>query len=106
MEEKKAKPEHFWFLPHYPVIQINKPNKLPIVFDCAAKHSGVSLNQALMQGPELLNSLVEISTRFWMRLIAAVSDIEKTKFYQVEVYPVDRSFLQFLWRPNGGLRFV
>ena len=102
VEEKNAKPGHFWFLPHHPVIHSNKPNKLRIVFDCAAKHLGVSLNEALMQGPDLLNSLVGALTRFRIGLIAVVSDIEK-RFHQVRVDPVDRSFLQFLWWPNGNL---
>ena len=102
VEEKNAKPGHFWFLPHHPVIHSNKPNKLRIVFDCAAKYLGVSLNEALMQGPDLLNSLVGVLTRFRIGLIAVVSDIEKM-FHQVRVDPVDRSFLQFLWWPNGDL---
>ena len=102
VEEKNTKPGHFWFLPHHPVVHSNKPNKLCIVFDCAAKHLGVFLNEALMQGPDLLNSLVEVLTRFRIGLIAVVSDIEKM-FHQVRVDPVDRSFLQFLWWPNGDL---
>ena len=62
--EKNAKPEHFWFLPHHPVIHSSKPNKLRIAFDCTAKHLRVSLNKALMQGPNLLNSLVGVLTSF------------------------------------------
>ena len=49
VEEKNAKPGHFWFLLYYPMIYSNRPNKLRIVFDCASKHLGVSLNEALMQ---------------------------------------------------------
>ena len=49
VEKKNAQPGYFWFLSHRPVIHINKPNKLRIVFDCAAKHLEISLNEALMQ---------------------------------------------------------
>ena len=102
VEERNDKPGHFWFLPHHPVIYINKPQKLRIVFDCVAKHLRVSLNKALMQGPNLLNSPVGVLTKFRIGLIAVVSDIEKM-FHQVRWDTADRSFLQFLWWPNGDL---
>ena len=50
VEEKHAKPGYFWFLPHHPVIHSNKPNKLRIVFDCAAKHLGVILERSTDAG--------------------------------------------------------
>lgn len=33
-----------WFLPHFPVVNPYKPNKLRIVFDAAAKSHGRCLN--------------------------------------------------------------
>ena len=91
-----------WFLPHHPVINAKKPDKLRVVFDCAAKFMGTSLNQALMQGPTLMNSLVGVLIRFRLKRIALASDIE-AMFHQVRVDPDDRNALKFLWWPEGAL---
>ncbi|XP_071804851.1 uncharacterized protein [Asterias amurensis] len=34
-----------WYLPHHNVTNPNKPDKLRIVFDCAAEYAGTSLNK-------------------------------------------------------------
>ena len=81
-----------WFLPHHPVMNPKKPDKLRVVFDCAAKFMGVSLNDKLLQGPDLLSRLSGILTRFRLKPIALVADIE-AMFHQVKVSPEDRSAL-------------
>ena len=91
-----------WFLPHHPVMNPNKPDKVRIVFDCASHCCGVSLNDLLMQGPQLMNNLVGVLTRFRLENIALVADIE-AMFHQVMVAPEDRDALQFLWWPGGDL---
>lgn len=53
-----------WYLPHHPVIHPQKPDKVRVVFDCAAKFQNVSLNQQILQGPDLTNSLIGVLTRF------------------------------------------
>ena len=53
-----------WYLPHHPVMNPKKPDKVRIVFDCAAELHEQSLNKALLQGPDLTNSLVGVLTRF------------------------------------------
>ena len=94
--------ENIWYLPHQPVINPKKPEKLRVVFDCAARYMGTSLNDQLMNGPHLTNTLVGVLTRFRMEQIALVSDIE-AMFHQVRVKPHDRDLLRFLWWPNGEL---
>ena len=37
-----------------------KPGKVRIVFDCAAKYEGVSLNNQCYKGPDLNNKLVDV----------------------------------------------
>ena len=73
-----------WYLPHHPVVNPNKPDKIRVVFDCAARYDGVSLNSTLLQGPDLANNLIGVQTRFRQEFVAVLADIEG-KFHQVYV---------------------
>ena len=91
-----------WYLPHHPVTHPQKPDKVRVVFDCAAKFQNVSLNQQILQGPDLTNSLTGVLTRFRERSIAVMADIEKM-FYQVRVPTENSKYLRFLWWPGGDM---
>ena len=71
-----------WYVPHHSVVNPRKPEKLRIVFDCDAKHKGLSLNKVLMQRPDFVNSLVGVLTRFRKYPVALVANIE-AMFHQV-----------------------
>ena len=94
--------ELIWYLPHHGVTNSHKPDKVLIVFDCAAKFQGLSLNDTVLQGPDLTNKLVGVLMRFREEPIALVSDIE-FMFYRVKVTPRDRDMLRFLWWKGGDL---
>ena len=83
-----------WYLPHHPV-RHPKKDKLRVVFDCAARYQGTSLNDQLLQGPNLTNTLIGTLLRFREEEIAIVGDIE-SMFYQVRVPETDANFLKFL----------
>ncbi|XP_055631924.1 uncharacterized protein LOC129771856 [Toxorhynchites rutilus septentrionalis] len=53
-----------WYLPLGVVTNPNKPNKIRLVWDAAARVNGVSFNDMLLKGPDLLNSLPVVLTRF------------------------------------------
>ena len=91
-----------WYLPHHPVTNVHKPDKVRIVFDCAAKYNGLSLNDALMKGPHLMNNLTGVLTRFREKEIALVADVE-AMFHQVRVDPMHTNALRFLWWENGNV---
>ena len=84
-----------WYLPHHPVTNINKPGKVRIVFDAAAKYEGVSLNDMLDTGPDLINSLAGLLIRFRKYPVAIVADIE-AMLHQVRVTDRDADSLRFL----------
>ena len=90
------------YIPHHAVYHPRKPNKISVVFDCAATYQGVSLNDTLLQGPDLTNSLMGVLLRFRQEKIAIMGDIA-TMFYQVQVPRSDRDCLRFFWWPNADL---
>ena len=76
-------------------IQPSKPGKVRIEFDFSAKYRGSSLNDKLLQGPDLTNSLVGVLTRFRQEAVALMADVE-AMFHQVKVVPEDCNALRFL----------
>jgi hypothetical protein len=92
----KGREGYTWFLPHHPVLHPRKPDKCRLVYDCAAKYRGVSLNDKVHQGPDLTNGLVGVLFRFRQEPIALMADIQGM-FNQVHVSENDRDALRFLW---------
>ena len=80
----------------------HKPGKIRVVFNCSAKYRCKSLNDLLLRGPDLTNTLFGVLMRFRQERIVLMADIE-AMFYQVRVADVDCTFLRFLWWPDGDL---
>lgn len=97
--ERPSTEPDVWFIPHHPVFNPKK-KKARIVFDCAAKVAGMSLNDAVHTGPDLANSLVGVLLRFRQHEVAVTADVE-AMFHQVRVPPSQRDALRFLWYPEG-----
>ncbi|XP_059048070.1 uncharacterized protein LOC131843444 [Achroia grisella] len=88
-----------WYLPHFPVLHPAKPGKVRPVFDAAARARGTSLNDHLLTGPDLLQSLPGVLMRFRQHPIAVAADIEEM-FLRIEINEEDRDVLRFLWRQH------
>lgn len=94
--------EIVWYIPHHGGYHPRKPGKLRVVFDCSAKFCGISLNDTLLTGPDLINSLIGVLCRFRKETVAVICDIEST-FHQFIVTSEHRTYLRFLWWEHGNL---
>nr|XP_054593643.1 uncharacterized protein LOC129160669 [Nothobranchius furzeri] len=93
-----------WYIPHHAVYHPQK-QKLRIVFDCGAEYKGISLNNQLLQGPNLTSSLVGVLVRFRQEPVALMADI-KAMFHQVKAAEEHTDFLRYLWWPDCDLEQI
>ena len=99
---ESAEAGRVWYLPHHGLYHPKKRDKIRVVFDCSATYDGTSLNDQLLQGPDLANNVTGVLLRFREDEVAFVGDIE-AMFHQVNVPENQRDYLRFLWWPNGDL---
>ncbi len=62
--ESKSTTGRIWYLPHHPVFHAQKPEKVRVVFDCAAKFEDTSLNDQLLHEPDMTNTLIGVLIDF------------------------------------------
>ncbi|XP_049918800.1 uncharacterized protein LOC126401515 [Epinephelus moara] len=94
--------EERWYLPLFGVHHPKKPKQIRVVFDSSAQYKGLSLNDVLLKGPDLNNSLLGVLMRFRKEAVAFTADIEHM-FYCFYVREEDRNFLCFLWFHDNNL---
>ena len=91
--------ERVHYLAHRAVIREEaETTKVRIVFDASCRQSkhSTSLNDCLHVGPSLTPLIFDILLRFRSYKTALVGDIEKA-FLNIEIDPIDRDCLRFLW---------
>ena len=91
-----------WYLPHFPIYHPQKPDQVRVVFDCSDTFEGESMNKHLLQGPDLMNKLVGVLTRFRQEEIAITCDVEQM-FHNFMVSETHRDYLRFLWFEDGDI---
>lgn len=91
-----------WYLPHFDIYHPKKPDQIRIVFDCSAIFQNESLNKHLLQGPDMMNALVGVLSRFRKEETAVTCDIEQM-FHSFHVSPEHRDLLRFLWFKDNNL---
>ena len=89
-----------WCIPHHGVNHSKKPDKIQIVFDCSAEFKGESLNDHLLQGPDLTNTSIGVLSRFCQEPVAFMCDDEQT-FHQFKVNEEHHDCPRALWWENA-----
>lgn len=89
------------YIPHHCVTKDSSTTtKFRVVFDASAKTAnGVSLNDTLMVGPTVQDSLVDILIRFRLHKIAFTADIANM-YRQIKVSEADTEVQRILWRED------
>ena len=98
-ELERTDPSHTWYLPLGVVTTPKKPDKVRLIWDAAAKAAGVSFNDMLLKGPDLLTSLPAVLLRFRQRNVAICGDICEM-FHQIRIRDEDKQYQRFLWRDS------
>ncbi|XP_076230308.1 uncharacterized protein LOC116434332 [Nomia melanderi] len=90
-----------FYLPHHAVIkESSETTKIRVVFDASSKTStGIALNDALLNGPILQDTLYKLLLRFRSHSYVLTADVEKM-FRQIRVHTDDRKYQRILWRDS------
>ena len=87
-----------WYLPYFVTSQVKKR----IVYDGKAKFKGTCVNDIIMPGPDLLNPLLHVLTRFRLGKYALMSDVTKC-FFQIQLPAAQRDLFRLLWFENNDV---
>ncbi|XP_018406480.1 PREDICTED: uncharacterized protein LOC108782657, partial [Cyphomyrmex costatus] len=104
VEENASKsPQDIYYIPHHPIIKSGAlTSKLRVVFDASAlSESGVSLNNKLLVGPQLQDTLCDLLLKFRMHQYVLTADLEMM-YRQILVRKQDRDLQRILWRSNSN----
>ncbi|XP_056017477.1 uncharacterized protein LOC130053871 [Ostrea edulis] len=83
--------EEVWYIPVFGVYHPKKRDQIRCVFDSSAKFEGVSLNDVMLSGPDLVNNLITVLMRFKKEPVAVMADIQQM-FYCFTVREDHRNF--------------
>ncbi|XP_058448642.1 uncharacterized protein LOC131428613 [Malaya genurostris] len=101
-ELQSTEASRVWYLPLGLVQNPKKPDKLRLIWGAKARVGGVSLNDMLLKGPDLLVELISVLLRFRQGEIAVVGDI-KEMFHQISVRNEDKQSQRFVLRMQPEL---
>ncbi|XP_058456561.1 uncharacterized protein LOC131433958 [Malaya genurostris] len=89
-----------WYLPLGVVTNPNKPGKIRLIWDAAAKVGGISFNSKLLKGPDLLSPLPQVLSQFRQFPVAVCGDIMEM-FHQIKIRFPDCQSQRFLFRDHA-----
>ena len=87
-----------WYLPYFVTSQVKKR----IVYDGKSEWQGRCVNDVLMSGPDLLNPLVHLLTRFRRGKFGLMADVTMC-FFQIALPESQRDLFRILWFENDNI---
>ncbi len=105
VEGDRKKLSYVWYLPHFPVVRIDRTTtKIRPVLDGAARVALSSgdrkgLNDCVHVGPKVINDLCVVLLRFRANPIAIGGDVQEM-FLQIQMEEQDRQYHRFLFREH------
>ena len=88
------------YLARRPIIRKDEETtKIRVVFDASCSNNGLTLNDCLYSGPNLLSKIFDILLRFRLNYIALLAEI-KQAFLNIEISSEHKDYLRFLWYKN------
>lgn len=93
-----------YFIPHHHVVKESSiTTKLRVVFNASSKTtSGVSLNDLLSKGPQLLKPVSNVLLKFRSHRFGVIADVEKM-YRQIRVKKEDTVYQLIFWRDDPSL---
>jgi hypothetical protein len=98
LEKHEIYEQNVFYLPFFTVVKEDSTTPVRIVWDCAAKYFGRSLNSEIMQTPNCLQNLFTVLLRVRKFKFVVMSDISEM-FLKVRLDPKDRRYHRFVF--NG-----
>ena len=99
-DELNAENPRVWYMPIFVTRNPNKPNKVRLVWDAAAKVNGKSLNDFMMTGPDMLKPLCDVLLAFRVGDFAICGDIAEM-FHRINIRDTDMHAQRFLFWRDG-----
>ena len=99
--EAERKTARTYYIPHFGVVNPNKPGKFRLVFDARSKCFGRSLNDFLLTGPDLIRPLASVLINFRRHKVAFCADIQDM-FHRILIREEDLEAQRFVFRNEEG----
>ena len=98
LDHQETLEQNVFYLPFFTVVKEGSTTPVRIVWDCAAKYFGRSLNSEIMAAPNCLQNLFTVLLRVRKFRFVVMSDISEM-FLKVRLDPKDRRYHRFVF--NG-----
>ena len=107
LDEMTPENRPVYYIPHFPVIKEESvTTKVRPVFDASCRGSnGISLNDCVHAGPNMLPNLADVLLRFRRWPVALTADIKKA-FLQIRLKKEDQDVQRFLLKEGQNMRVM